>query len=246
MATSDGSVSSDVGLTPEDLNQLDTLQQESIKKIQKSNAGRPEFVKGLLSGIDQSQALYYGAKGMLQSATGNKLEARKSFKEYQRQNLESQENQPRIQTFFSTDKEKGALGGIGNFSDWASATAGQLVPSMVEAAASGLVGGAIGSLVVPGPDPTDIVTVPTGAATGVFSRLFAKKATNNLLQEISETQLNKGLSKEDAQTFAENVVKTGGSGMVNAEMKRMATKWGANAGVILSSGAMEGSQMWGG
>lgn len=245
METNDIGVPSDVGLTPEDLQQLDNLQAKRLQTIQAKNAGRPEFVKGLLSGIDQSQALYYGAKGIAQSAIGDKTAARKSFKEYQRQNIEAQENQPRVQKFFSTDKDTGAFGSVGNFTDWASSTVGQLVPSMVEAAASGIVGGAIGSQVVPGPDPADVVTVPAGAAAGVFSRLFARKATNNLLQEIAETQLSKGLSKEAAQTFAQNVVKTGGKELVDAELKRMATKWGANTGVILSTGAMESAQMWG-
>lgn len=245
MATSNIGVSSDVGLTAEDLQQLDELQAKRLQTIQAKNAGRPEFVKGLLSGIDQSQALYYGAKGLAQSAMGDKIASRRSFKEYQRQNLEAQENQPRVQTFFSTDKDTGALGGIGNFTDWASATVGQLLPSMVEAAASGIVSGAIGSQVTPGIDPTDVVTAPAGVAAGVFSRLFARKATNNLLQEIAETQLSKGLSKEAAQTFAQNVVKIGGKELVDAELKRMATKWGANTGVILSTGAMESAQMWG-
>ncbi len=153
-----------------------------------------DFIPGVKRGIDQLQAMGYGAAALTGSlAKKAGLEdigqAAQDFgmEGYQR-NIEEAKEHPKKYSF--KDVYTGEVG-LGGAIDWAQGTLGELVPSMAEAA----VGAAIGSMVAPG--------VGT-AAGGLAGRTVLKKGIDKIVKEgmkkgigdLTEDQLRKQVTKQ--------------------------------------------------
>lgn len=92
------------------------LQAETAAKAQKNLAGRSEFTRGLLRGIDSIQATYQNAMGMLSSTMGDETAANARSAKYEEEMRQASEN-PRLAPT------------MGNITDdphaWLAATAGE-------------------------------------------------------------------------------------------------------------------------
>jgi N12 class adenine-specific DNA methylase len=176
--------------------------EETEAAAKQNLANRSEFTRGLLRGVDTTQAAFYGGLGMYSAAMGDTEAADRRFQQYQEQMRQASENPATVDQFFSTDPQKGAFGSVGNFGTWVAGTAGSLIPSVAEAAAAGVAGAAIGGAIVPAPDPGDIVTVPAGFIGGVFGRAAIKKA----MAEAAQKYVEKGVAKEVADRMGRQAV----------------------------------------
>lgn len=199
------------------------------KTAEENLKNRSSLYRGLLRGIDSMQATYEGGVGLLQSAIGNEDAADERMRAYQEQMRQASENPTSVQSFFSTDEKTGAFGSINNFGEYIGSTIGAAAPSLAEAALSAAAGSAAGGMLVPGPDPTDIVTVPVGGIAGLFSKAAVKKA----ISEVADQYVKKGIAKEVAQQRAEQAVKN-----------TVAKKVGAAAGAAEITALHEGGGIY--
>jgi len=199
------------------------------KTAEENLKNRSSLYRGLLRGIDSMQATYEGGVGLLQSAIGNEDAADERMRAYQEQMRQASENPTPVQSFFSTDEKTGAFGSINNFGEYIGSTIGAAVPSLAEAGLSAAAGSAAGGMLVPGPDPTDIVTVPVGGIAGLFSKAAVKKA----ISEVADQYVKKGIAKEVAQQRAEQAVKN-----------TVAKKVGAAAGAAEITALHEGGDIY--
>jgi hypothetical protein len=176
---------------------------EASQKAKENLAGRNEFMRGMVRATDQLQATYQGGVGMVNSLIGNEAEAARRFSNYQDEMRQSTENPATVDKFFSADPKSGAMASAGNMATWAAGTAGSLIPSVAESIASGVAGGVAGGMLVPGPDPTDVATVPVGALAGMFGKGVVKKA----IAEAAEQYVKQGVKREAAEQMATQAVR---------------------------------------
>tara|TARA_B110000046_G_scaffold54018_1_gene60478 strand:+ start:1163 stop:9880 length:8718 start_codon:yes stop_codon:yes gene_type:complete len=101
-----------------------------------------EFVKGIKSGVDQTQALAGGLKAAVGSAVGNREWVDDGLDYYRQQMDEASQYAPRT-AFEDEWGEDGWTDQFTDFTDWLSFTAGNLVPSMVGMIGTGGFGGAV-------------------------------------------------------------------------------------------------------
>ena len=221
----------DSQLSPKyDGREAERIADEAAAAKGKENiAKRSEFTRGLLRGIDQTQATFYGGLGMLSSAMGDDKASDMRFQQYREQMRQASENPATVDEFFSTDPKKGAFGSVGNLGTYVAGTMGSLLPTIAESAVAGLAGAAIGGAIVPAPDPTDVVAVPVGFIGGVLSRGAMKKA----IAETAERYVARGVAAEAAQQMGERAVK-------NALAKRI----GATIGTSQITALQEGGGMY--
>jgi hypothetical protein len=172
--------------------------EAAAAKGKENIAKRSEFTRGLLRGIDQTQATFYGGLGMLSSAMGDDKSSDMRFQQYREQMRQASENPATVDEFFSTDPKKGAFGSVGNLGTYAAGTIGSLIPTIAETAVTGVAGAAIGGAIVPAPDPTDVVAVPVGFIGGVLGRGAMKKA----IAETAERYVARGVAAEAAPATA--------------------------------------------
>jgi hypothetical protein len=203
--------------------------EAAAAKGKENIAKRSEFTRGLLRGIDQTQATFYGGLGMLSSAMGDDKASDLRFQQYREQMRQASENPATVDEFFSTDPKKGAFGSVGNLGTYAAGTIGSLLPTIAESAVAGVAGAAIGGAIVPAPDPTDVVAVPVGFVGGVLGRGAMKKA----IAETAERYVARGVAAEAAQQMGERAVK-------NALAKRI----GATIGTQQIAALQEGGGMY--
>ena len=203
--------------------------EAAAAKGKENIAKRSEFTRGLLRGIDQTQATFYGGLGMLSSAMGDDKSSDMRFQQYREQMRQASENPATVDEFFSTDPKKGAFGSVGNLGTYAAGTIGSLLPTIAESAVAGVAGAAIGGAIVPAPDPTDVVAVPVGFVGGVLGRGAMKKA----IAETAERYVARGVAAEAAQQMGERAVK-------NALAKRI----GATIGTQQITALQEGGGMY--
>ena len=203
--------------------------EAAAAKGKENIAKRSEFVRGLLRGIDQTQATFYGGLGILSSAMGDDKASDMRFQQYREQMRQASENPATVDEFFSTDPKKGAFGSVGNLGTYVAGTMGSLLPTIAESAVAGLAGAAIGGAIVPAPDPTDVVAVPVGFIGGVLGRGAMKKA----IAETAERYVARGVAAEAAQQMGERAVK-------NALAKRI----GATIGTSQITALQEGGGMY--
>lgn len=197
---------------------------------QKNNLeNRNEFMRGVMRGVDSLQATAHGGLGMLSSAMGDPLEANRSFGEYQEQMRQASENPATVDQFFSTDPKKGAMASPGNMGTWAAGSLGNALPSLAESIGTGIVGAAAGSMIVPGPDPTDIAAAPVGFISGFLGKGGAKRAIANAAKEY----VKEGFEKQAAKEMA-----------ISAVQSSMARRAGAAIGTSQSTALHEGGGMW--
>lgn len=218
---------------------------EREAKTAQNVQNRGEFKRGLLSGIDESQGMLYGAAGMVGSiASDAGLPGGEGLRDwglrgYQRNQLEAQQN-PR-----SVTDVREAIQSPGQFADWAAGTAGSLTPFMAEIAATSLIGAAVGTATA-GP----VGTVGGGVA-GAFGRIAAKKA----ITELVERQVAKGVAREVAerqakrfvvQQAAKQAVTKGLTGGADEVFLRQGMReLGAKVGVMAGEGVIEAGGMYG-
>jgi len=208
-------------------------EQQAIETEQiaaKNLAGRSEFTRGLLSGIDNLQATGHGFLGAMRKLTGDELGAQRSFEGYQEQMREAAENPRTVQKFFSADPKQGAFGSVENLGTWAAGTIGEFLPSLTEMALTSAAGAAIGSQAVPGIGPDDVVAIPAGAIGGFFSRGAIKQA----LAKMAAQHLKKGVSHKTARELAKRQLHN-----------HLAKRGGAFLGTTIAGTAMEGGGMYG-
>lgn len=184
---------------------LDKAEQDwkSADKAKENLSGRNEFVRGVVRSTDQLQATYQGGMGMVNALVGNDAEAARRFSNYQREMRQSTENPATVDKFFSSDPKSGAMASAGNMATWAAGTAGSLIPSVAESVVSGVAGGVAGGMLVPGPDPADVATVPVGALAGMFGKGVVKKA----IAEAAEQYIKQGVKREAAEQMATQAVR---------------------------------------
>jgi hypothetical protein len=95
---------------------LARFEREKNKRTQDNLKNRNEFMRGLMRGIDQTQATYHGGIGMMTSMMGDERSARSRFEKYQDEMEEASEN-PRLAPTFE-DMIDDPFG-------WLAATAGE-------------------------------------------------------------------------------------------------------------------------
>lgn len=209
------------------------LQAETAANAQKNLAGRSEFTRGLLRGVDTLQATYEGGLGMYNAAIGDQVAADKRFANYREQMRQASENPATVTDFFSTDEKKGAFASPGNFATYAAGTLGQAVPSLTEAVISGIAGAAVGAAIVPAPDPADVVTVPAGAIGGFLGRNAMRRAIASAAQQYA----SRGMAQDVAEQTAERYVR-------QAVANRIASNVGSGLAVSQTTALHEGGGMW--
>ncbi|MBU98567.1 MAG: hypothetical protein CL429_05670, partial [Acidimicrobiaceae bacterium] len=134
-----------------------------------------EFVKGIKSGFNQTQALGGGLKAAIGSAVGNQEWVDSGLDYYQKQMQEAAQYAPR--TAFEDDwGEEGWVDGFTDFTDWLSFTAGNLVPSIAGMIGFGGIGGAVAGGVAKG-------------ATTFGVKQSIKKKMEDAAKGIAEKQL---------------------------------------------------------
>ena len=144
-----------------------------------------DVITGLKRGVQQTQAMGYGAVGLAGSAIGIDPVQKWGFEGYQR-NIKEAEKYPKKHSFKDIYTGKTGIGGA---IDWAQGTLGELVPSMVEAA----IGATIGSFAFPGAGT---------AAGGLAGRTILKKAVEKTIAK----QLKKGIIKSGSKEALEKGV----------------------------------------
>ncbi|RLB94840.1 MAG: hypothetical protein DRH26_00125, partial [Deltaproteobacteria bacterium] len=171
-----------------------------------------DFIPGVKRGIDQTQAMGFGAVALGASAMGLDSVKDWGMEGYQR-NIEEAGENPKQQTFKDVYTGKA---GVGGSIDWIQGTLGELIPSMVEAA----VGAAIGSAIAPGP----------GTGAGAFaSRTILKKSIEKLTKETIEAQIKKGVLKAGATEAVEAQIK---KQVTKQALKKLGGKVGMGAAVL--------------
>jgi hypothetical protein len=168
------------------------------------------------------------------------LEDIASFQEQERQASKNP-----TQNWFDRPGEPGA------FSDWkklpaaASGLFGSLVPSMAEAAAMTTAGAVIGSQVVPGIGPDDLLAAPGGAAVGLLGRGAIKAEVKRLARDL----VTKGMAKEAAETVAEQGVRKflteGGEKAAQTLLSNYGKKVGGSLGAMAATSPLEAGGMYG-
>jgi hypothetical protein len=201
------------GVVPEneDLGTSPEAHQFFLEAERERSGG--DFTRGIKKGVNQLQGSLYGAAGlaasaadkvgldnvglagMLKEKTGfNAAEAVRDWglRNYER-NMEEAARYP-TKTLKDIGEAEGFLDTAGTAVDWVQGAAGQIAPSMVEAA----VGAIVGSLMAPGPGT---------AAGGVASRTILRKAIDKMTDRIVQDQVKKGLIKEGAEEAAKKEVR---------------------------------------
>ncbi len=205
-------------------------EREVAANAEKNKGSRNEFMRGLSRGVDSMQGTFQGAVGLGQALVGNDVEAAKRFGKYKEEMRQAAENPPTVEKFFSSDPKTGALASPSNMASWAAGSLGAAVPSLAESAISGAAGAAAGAMLVPGPDPGDVVTAPIGLVAGVLSKGAMKKA----IATVAEQYVKKGIAKEAAEQMAAQSVRN-----------TLAKRAGAGIAASQATALHESGGMWG-
>ena len=199
-----------LGITPDD--RISATQKQ--KAIAEDSS---DFIAGTKRGVQNLQASLYGATGLvgkgLQSIgaeeTGKKLQDF-GFEGYRRNTAEAAQT-PAKYSFKDVYTGKAGVGGA---IDWAQGTLGELVPSMVEAAA----GAAIGSFAAPGAG-----TVVGGLAGRTILKKSIDEAVGKLVKEGADVAVTNQVRKQ----------------VTNQALKKLGGKVGIGAAVMpMESGSM--------
>lgn len=176
-------------------------QSVSFEEVFKVNEDAPDFIPGVHRGLQNLQASLYGAgalagEGLKKLGADSTGQSLKDFGlEGYKRNIEEAKQYPKKHSFKDIYTGKTGVGGA---IDWAQGTLGELVPSMVEAAAGAVIGGAIGSAI-------PVAGTGAGAVTGAFAtRTVLKKGIEKTIQQalkkgigdITESQLRKQVTRQ--------------------------------------------------
>ena len=148
-----------------------------------------EFVKGLKSGVDQTQALAGGLKAAVGSAVGNREWVDDGLDYYKQQMEEASLNAPRT-AFEDEWGEDGWADQFTDFTDWLSFTAGNLVPSMVGMLGTGGLGGAV-----------------FGGVAKAATTVAVKKSMRDRLQDSAEGVVANQVLRESQKRYVGLVAK---------------------------------------
>jgi hypothetical protein len=129
-------------------------------------------------------------------------------------------------------KGEGVLDKTGRAIDWAQGTAGELMPSMIEAVLSGVTGAAVGSAAAPGP----------GTAAGAVAGFFGRRVRNQLIKQTMKRYVAKGVPSRAAKKHATRWVDRVS---MSALQKQGMKQFGAKAGVVAGVMPMEAGGNWG-
>jgi hypothetical protein len=205
---------------------LDTGGKRVVSSL--ADLGEPEedmsgFERGIHRGWENLQATGYGAAGLVGSALRIEPLEEWGFEGYQR-NIEEAAQYPKETEFKEIKGLTSALG-------WAGETAGELVPSMGEAAVGAALGATLGSA-APGP----------GTAGGAVAGFFGKRAIRKMIKEAVGRFVKKGMTREAAERAArEQIERIGKSAIAKQAMKQA----GAKAGIVSAVAPIEAGGNWG-
>ncbi|MCP4493229.1 MAG: ParB N-terminal domain-containing protein [Gammaproteobacteria bacterium] len=190
--------------------------------VKPPESDRSNLTRGFLSGIDQAQAMGYGAGALASKAVGADKLAEKFMGGYRRNIEESKENQVDVQSFSDVD-----WGSLDSVTDWAAGTLGQLAPSVIESVIGAGIGAAIGGAATGG-----VGSVP-GAVGGFAGKSAIKKYIWNQVGKQLKKDAFVKLAKEQGEDVAQKVA-----------LKSIGRKIGSAAGVIGTTAQMEGGSMF--
>lgn len=174
-------------------------------------------IRGLKQGVQNVQAMAFGAAGLVGSGLGVDSLRDYGFEGFQRNTEEAAQ--------FAGDVRFTNIGSVEDAYKWTMHTFGTLVPTMVEAAA----GAAVGSVIAPGP----------GTLLGGFaSRTLLKRAVNKAVKKTIEHQIKKGIIKEGADAVATKALRE----IVESQVIKRAA---AKAGALGATFQMEAGGMFG-
>jgi len=189
--------------------------QKSREQLAKENMEtRSEFTRNLLSGIDDTQGLLYGAAGLVGKAFHSDTLRDWGFENYKR-NIEEASLNP--STFNSVSEvDWTSPGDVGT---WFAGVIGKLTPTMAEIMAAST----IGTVIAPG----------AGTVTGAFSRGIIKKAMRNKVAKAMESKAVQAVAAKSGEAAARK-----------AAERLVAKEVGGNIGLVLGSTALEAGGMW--
>lgn len=208
----------------DNLEESESLFNEKKKTTESNIANRGNFTRGLLSGIDTTQATLGGAIGLAGDALGVDSVRDWGFDTYKKNMDEASLNPVDIPNFsdISTDGPIEALSDTGK---WFAGTVGQLAPSMAQALVTTAVGALAGGA----------STGPVGAAGGALTGLFGRKVAVKAIDDAVASFVAKGVAKDVAE---ETVKKQLASKIAGAAV-------GGNIGLVEGTAMLEGGGMWG-
>ena len=148
-----------------------------------------EFVKGIKSGVDQTQALAGGLKAAVGSAVGNREWVDDGLDYYRQQMDEASQYAPRT-AFEDEWGEDGWVDQFTDFTDWLSFTAGNLVPSMVGMIGTGGFGGAV-----------------AGGVAKVATTAAVKKSMRDRMQDAAQGVAENQVLRESQKRYVGLVAK---------------------------------------
>jgi len=202
------------------LQELDEIEADIM-----GGSDTPDFVPGVKRGVDQLQASGYGAAALVGSAmekvgledTGQAVQDW-GIEGYKRNMKEAAKN-PAKHRFIELFKESG----VGKTIDWLQGTAGELLPSMAEAA----IGTVIGTMVAPGAG---------SAVGGLAGRTILKKSINGMTKALVKDRVKKGLIKKGFEEGAEAAIR---KEVTKQALKKMAGRAGMVGAVLpVEAGSM--------
>jgi len=193
-----------------------------------------EFALGINRGTEQLKSSLYGFGGIVGSIIGNESLKQAGFKGFQEHEAEAAKYPKAVNLKDVT---------LGTFPSLLVGTIGEVVPSMVEAAATTLAGTILGAATGTAVAPVGGTAVGAagGAATGLAG-IFARQAGRNLMKEAAESFVKKGIARETAEVMAkEEVKKIATNELVKMGARAAGSKAGMFAGVL----PMESGGNWG-
>jgi len=203
-------------------------QIESAPIISDNVANKSNFRRGAESATDSMQGSVYAASGLLGQAVGSDSLRDWGYEGYKKNKDEAALNPVDVPNFSDIKTDEGLGSTVGSGLSWAAGGLGQLVPSVVEAGATSLIGAGIGGAATGG-----LGAVPSAAAGFVGKSAVKEFIAKKVEEELGKTVF-KALAKKEGLEVAEA-----------AALKSVGRKYGAQIGIVEGVAPLEGGGMWG-
>lgn len=188
-----------------------------------------EFARGVARGVDSLQSTAFGAAALASDILGFKRPRQFFLEQAQKQQAEAEENAPTIQGWEDAQ-------GVGETFRYLVGGAGEVVPSIAEAAVTSLAGAAAGTIAAPGPGTA------TGAVTGIIGRqalrsLIRKKIAKEVLGEAAESMAE----REIGEALLRNQL---GRQYLQREIRDLSGKYAGQLTTALNSYALSSGEIF--